>query len=204
MSQVMPTSTLKITTLERTPCPIKYFPDIVRRWDCHHWIQREKVSGNTLMLVWKKKLHLVTSSLFRDLWRLTVSEKIQTSVIGLGLTPIWKESWNGFFKKCLQAFIAPQSANFAFLTFKLRLHPLPKVVDAHGHHRWIQREKMNKVLSYLKQKRLNSIGDMFLGSSSAPKGRTARRHLSPLSAWRDGRTDMCFLAHGCVVLLIGI
>ena len=109
-----------------------------------------------------------------------------------------------FKKKCLQAFIAPQSQNFAFLTFKLRLHPLPKVVDAHGHHRWIQREKMNKVLSYLKQKRLNSIGDMFLGSSSAPKGRTARRHLSPLSAWRDGRTDMCFLAHGCVVLLIGI
>ena len=200
----MPTSTLKITTLERTPCPIKHFPDIVQRWDCHHWIQREKVSGNTLMSVWKKKLHLVTSSLFHDLWRLTVSEKIQTSVIWLGLTPIWKESWNGFFKKCLQVFIAPQSPNFAFVTFKLRLHPLPKVVDAHGHHRWIQREKMNKVLSYLKQKRLNSIGDMFLGSSSAPKGRTARRHLSPLSAWQDGRTDMCFLAHGCVVLLIGI
>ena len=93
----------------RMPSPINHFPDIgqLREWHCS--IQREKVSGITLMSVWKKKLHLVTSSLFREPWRLTVSEKIQTSVIGLGLTWIWKESWNCFLKKCLQAFIAPQS-----------------------------------------------------------------------------------------------
>ena len=145
----------------RAPCPIKHFPEIGWRREWHRWIQREKVSGNKLMSAWKKKLHSVTSSLFLDLWRLTVSEKIQTSFIGLGLRRIWMKSWNGFFKKCLQEVIAIQSPNFAFLDFEGSFLPLPEVVQRWDHHRWIQREKMNKVLSFPNQKRLNSIGDGF-------------------------------------------
>ena len=70
--------------------------------------------------------------------------------------------WSRFFRTPLPPKGHGKDWRSPFFTFKLRFHPFPEVGETRGHHSWIQCGKMNKVLSYLKRKRLKAIGDLFL------------------------------------------